>query len=603
MLVSSRLVASLGPALALVLLASHAAAQPTGALPTGGPPPGGEEEEKPEGIAEAAPKSAGLLATTPTVPPRRDARKKFEVFRLDGFLRARGDWMKNLNLGFSDSADFGGAPFRQPLHCLTEGTLVTSCDDTTTSSNLKLRLEPRIELTNQIAVHSQIDLLDNVVLGAAQPPELGVNAGNDSIVVRRAWAEVATALLLIKFGRMPDHFGMGIVANSGRRRDSDYATWETMWMPSAEADVGGINDTAMDLDTDYGDTVDRASVSLEVPGTPLRALASYDWPHNGAQDDRVGRHFGQLFDLDDIDDTSQWMIAIGRMDSPGEFREKMDRGELAYNFGGRLVRTTLDYDFNAAYNNPDVPDTEETDADRFVKRGSSLWRPDVWFKIGWKGVLFEGEGAASVGSIANIEDLNGNEESIDVRAFGGVVRISSTAFEKKLGYGLEVGFASGDDGEAEIQGRTHLSGISPYPAMGDGTLSRFAFNPDYEVDLILFRELIGAVSNALYFRPRMSYQLTKSIMFRAQNVTSAAHKPVSTPGNSTFWGTEFDTELEYRSGGFNAGLAYGVLFPLGGMDHPTSDGTGTGFPFGTNLQNAGTAENAHSFQLRLAVEF
>jgi|GEM_PF-3553791 len=621
MLVTSRLVASLGPALALAFIASSAFAQPS-PLPgggVGGPPTGasGEEEEKPAGIAEAAPKSAGLSATTPTVPPRRDPRKKFEVLRLDGFLRARGDWFKNFNLGFIDQrtptdtlTNFGGAPYPQALHCKAT-SLLTSCGDTIKSSNLKLRLEPRIELTNSITVHSQIDLLDNLVLGStpvydhaplgafsggATVPQAGVTSGQDSIVVRRAWAEVATALVLVKFGRMPDHFGLGIVANSGRRLDSDYATWETLWMPGAEADVGGINRTDMDLDSDYGDTVDRASVVLDIPGTPLRAMAALDWVGTGTYPGRL-LPYGQDADVDDIDDTTQWMLAIARMDAPGDFQEKLDRGDFAYNFGGRLVRRTQDYDYNGSV-------MATNGADKFVARGLSTWNPDVWFKVGFKKVLFEAEAAASIGSITHLEDY-GVDGATDIRSFGGVARVTSKAFDDKLVFGLEYGLASGDDGEAQQQGHTNLNEISYLPGPGDRTISRFVFDPDYRIDLILFRELIGSVSNAMYFRPRVSYSLTKAIKVTAQNVTSAALKTVSTPGNATFWGTEFDADLGYSSGGFHAGMAYGVLFPLGAMDHPTNEvgQGGTGFPFGTNNENAGTASNAHTFQLRLGVEF
>lgn len=608
---SSRLVASLGPALALAFVASSAAAQPSPLPSQGGPPTGagGEEEEKPAGIAEAAPSQAGLVATTPAVPPRRDSRKKFQVLQLDGFLRARGDWFKNFNLGFADDVNFGGAPYPQPYSC--RATTPISCDDTVKSSNLRLRLEPRIELTNTIAVHSQIDLLDNLVLGStpdtsvAPPgPFSGGTAtpaagGNASIAVRRAWAEVATALLLVKFGRMPDHFGLGMVANSGRRLDTDYATWETLWMPGAEADVGGINNTAMDLDSDYGDSVDRASVALEVPGVPLRALAAIDWQGAGLQTDRYYGNGGQPADVDDLDDTSQWMIAIARMDAPADFAEKMARGELAYNFAGRLVRRTQDNDYNAA-----LTVTSGNDADKFHARGASMWLPDVWVKVGWKKVLFEAEAAATIGSISNLADY-GVDGSTDLRAFGGVARVSTKAFDDKLGYGLEVGLATGDDGEAALAGHTNLSEVPRLPGANDHTISRFVFDPDYHVDLILFRELIGSVSNALYFRPRLSYQLTKAINFKAQNVTSATMKSVSSPGNSTFWGTEFDADLGYSSGGFQAGIAYGVLFPLGAMDHPTNDAGagGPGFPFGTNQENAGTAGNAHTFQLRLGVEF
>ncbi|MBP8806970.1 MAG: TIGR04551 family protein [Kofleriaceae bacterium] len=610
MLVRPRLASTLtGPALALAALTATAAAQPS-PLPTGGPPTG-EEEPKPQGAAEAAPKTANLLATTPAVPARRDTRKKYDVMRVDGYLRGRGDWAKNWNLGFADDPDFGGAPFAQPLSC-SATTGISTCDDTITSTNLRLRLEPRLELTNTLAIHTQVDLLDNLVLGStpagdpplgafsggATAPIGGVNSDADSIVVRRAWGEVSTALFLLKFGRMPDHFGLGIVANSGRRNDTDYAQWETLWMPGADANVGGANDTSYDLDSDYGDTVDRLMITAELPGTPLKAAAAYDWPSNGlstAQGPRT-TFGGQPWDLDDLDDTSSWMLAIAKMDAPSDFKDAVDRGKLALNFGGRLQRRTQDVDYDLT----DYVPATAPDADKLVQRGLSSYLFNGWVKLGWKKILFEAEAAYLMGSIEALDDL-GFDDPLDLQTFGAVARATTTAFDDKLGLGLELGLATGDDHDNPVEGRTHLRNSSLVPTSGDDSMTRFVFDPDYEVDLILFRELIGAVSNAFYVRPRMSYKLTKAITFKAQNVTSAAVKSVSTPGNSTFWGTEFDADLGYSSGGFHAGLAYGVLFPLGAMDHPTDD-TGA-FPFGDNNENAGTSSNAHTFQARLGIEF
>ncbi len=611
------------PALSLafaVVSPATAVAQPS-PMPTGGPP-AGEEEPKPQGVAEAAPKAATLMATTPAVPARRDTRKKYDVVRLGGYLRGRGDWFKNLNLGFADDPAFGGAPFAQPLTCrATPATAVTGCDDTITSSNLRLRLEPRFELTNTMAVHTQLDLLDNVVMGSTSasqapfgafggdtvPPLAGTNGDRNSIVVRRAWGEVATALALIKFGRMPDHFGLGIVANSGRRADTDYATWETLWMPGAEANVGGANDTGMDLDSDYGDTVDRLMVSAEIPGSPLRAAAAYDFPFTGLtshQSDLAGGAPGQPWDLDDVDDVSQWMLAVAKMDAPADFKEQVDRGDLALNYAGRLTYRSQGLDYDAST----FTSGGAADPDKFVQRGLSQYIGDAWIKLGYKKVLFEAEVAGSVGSIDTVSDIvpaTDGPHQVDIRTLGAVARVHTTAFDDKLGYGLELGMATGDDGDNAVEGRTHLRYAQFTPASDDSSMSRFVFDPDYKVDLILFRELIGAVSNAVYLRPRMSYQLTKSITFRAQNVTSAAMKTVSTPGNDTFWGTEFDGDLGYDSGGFHMGLSYGVLFPLAAMDHPDSpDGEmDPEFPFGTNSQNAGVSGNAHTFQFRLGIEF
>jgi len=586
------------------------------------PPGGGEEEVKPKGIAEAAPKPTGLMATTLTLPPPRDRRKKFEAFSLDGYLRTRADWLKNLNLGFKDDTTVGGAPFPRALSCAA--SLDSVCSDTIKSSNLRLRLEPNLQLSETVTVHTQVDLLDNLVLGSTPAGQwrdgadggttpLGAFSGGQttledstagrrsSVAVRRAWAEVSTALGFVRFGRMPDHFGLGIVANSGRRADTDYATWETMWRPGALADLGGDNPTGYDLDSDYGDTVDRVMFSTSVPGTNLEAAAAIDWPAATltSDDTDLGVHrAGQGFDLDDADDGKEWMLAIARMDAPRDFADRVERGKLAVNYGGRLVKRTQSWDYQGAVTAGEAPDLTG-----FVPRALSVYAPDLWLKAGWKKWLLEVEVAASVGSVRTLADLEAATAGpiVDIRTWGGVLRATNRALDDKLTWGAEVGVASGDQWDNDPQGRTHLRYAQLLPPHGaTDPIKRFVFDPDYEIDLILFRELIGAVSNATYVRPHVAYQLTKSITGRAQNVTSAALESTAMPGNATMLGTEFDLDVAYQSGGFTLGAAYGVLFPLEAMNHPDLEGD----IFSNNTtDNTGEATNAHTIQLRLAVEF
>ncbi len=602
-----------------------AAAQPS-PMPAGGAPT--EDEPKPKGIAEAAPKPTGLMATTLTLPPPRDRRKKFQVLTLGGYLRTRGDWMKNLHLGFREDPAAGGAPFPVPPSC-TAG-FAAACSDTFKSSNMRQRLEPTIQLSETVTVLTQVDLLDNLVLGSTPAgtfhdgstaggtvplgafsggqttPEESSRGARQSIAVRRAWAEVSTALGFIKFGRMPDHFGLGIVANSGRRANTDYATWETMWRPGALANVGGDNPVGYDLDSDYGDTVDRVMFSTSVPGTNLEAAAALDWPASNLTSDDTDRSLhrtgGQGFDLDDADDGKEWMLAISRMDAPRDFQDRVERGNLALNYGARLLKRTQAWDYEKAFVAGTPPAT-----DGLVPRDLSVYSPDLWFKGGWKKWLVELELAGTVGSVRTAADFTttpvtfGN--TVDIRTWGGVVRASTRAFDDKLGWGIELGAASGDQWDNDPQGATNLRDASLLPPRGSSaTIKRFIFDPAYNIDLILFRELIGSVSNAAYARPHVSYQLTPSITARAQNVTSGAIEPVATPGNSRLWGTEFDFDLAYQANGFTIGGAYGVLFPLAGMNHPSGlqkdDNSGEVF-----ANNTGDASNAHTVQLRLSVEF
>ncbi len=168
--------------------------------------------DKKKGIAEKAPVDAGALPTTPVLPPPTSKEKRFEHFSLNGYFRFRSDMLRNFHLGFNDDPVLGGAPFKQPLSC--KSASAPACDDSIYTSNMKLRLDPQIKIGENSSIHMQIDVLDNVVMGAhpegtfgsgvsAPPnipfsafspsqvaPEQGKNWNTDSIMVKRAWADI-----------------------------------------------------------------------------------------------------------------------------------------------------------------------------------------------------------------------------------------------------------------------------------------------------------------------------------------------------------------------------------------------------------------------------
>jgi uncharacterized protein (TIGR04551 family) len=586
---------------AATLAPAVASAQVGPGVPGGaGQPAGGEEEEKPDGVAEAAPKTPGLLPTTPTLPPPKGKRNKFELIEVDGYFRMRADWLKNLHLSFRDDESQGGAPFPQAISCrpAADGTAGNvagrPCDDTIKSSNLRLRLEPRINVSENVSVHTQVDIYDNHVLGQTDtdkpiPSLLESTDETDQIRVKRAWAEVQAPLGLLTFGRMPWHWGMGIQNNGG-----------------GEDPING----GYDYDADYGDTVDRAMFAMNIPGTRIRGGIAHDWPFNGAvrgRDDDYGRDLGgQPWDSDDADDVSRWMLVLSRLDSPQEFQDTIDRGALAINAGAQFGYVTQEWDY--------VPDADApaNDPDSFVPRDMKTYNFDLWGKLGWGPLTVEAEAVGIFGYVNRTADIVGAETNVAIRQLGGVGRATFKALDGKLRIGFESGFATGDDHDNDAEGETHLSHANPFPT-GDKRLSKFAFDPDYKVDLILYRELIGAVSNAVYAKPFVRYDLTKGIALRVANVTSFALRPVATPGNETFWGTEFDADIGYDSDVFSIGLAYGVLFPLGAMNHPDDDAgedsytynnESTIFPDQDNdINNVGAAGNAHTIQMRAIVKF
>lgn len=612
----------LGIAVSATALTSVAEAQmrPGGGMGgPAGPGAGGQRpsgDEKKEGVGEAAPKQPGLLPTTPALPAPKGRRKKWKLLEIDGYYRMRTDWFKNFNLGFNDDPTLGGAPFPRALGCKSSA-LNHPCDDSLSSTNMRLRLEPTINIDEGTSVHIQADVFDNLLLGSTPtgqdlsgiysqmsgdrthlPPvgafgntqgsqQAGVNSDRASIQIKRAWGEVAVPLGILKFGRQPNHFGMGIFSNGG----------------GSDPFSGTYN-----YDADYGDTVDRVSFSAAIPGTPLRAMIASDWDMTRLVSNQTSvnkGHEGHPFDLDNSASTNAWVGVISKLDAPQDFKDTVERGETAYNYGVYFEYKTQSWDENLS--DFKLGGTFDS-ATKYIPRELKTYTPDLWGKIGFGPFLIEAELVAQLGSVNRLDDINATITSASIRRYGGTGRFTWKGVENKLKIGVESGFASGDQYDNTPQGSTNLAFHNPLQNDNLTSLTAFAFNRDYFVDMILFRQLIGAVSNAAYVKPYLSYDITKSIMFKVSNVTSFALKPVATPGNGTMYGTEFDGEVGYDNGTLFAGISFGVLFPFGALAHPADDpNTGATFGYGTdpvtNIPNTGDPGTAYAIQSRLVLKF
>ena len=103
---------------------------------------------------------------------------------------------------------------------------------------------------------------------------------------------------------------------------------------------------------------------------------------------------------------------------------------------------------------------------------------------------------------------------------------------------------------------------------GDRSLRNFRFNPAYRVDLILFRQILGQVTDAWYLKPNVRWDIFPGLAFDGAIVYSQALAANSTPSAVTGHpakplGLELDTMLTYTSGsGFQAFAQWGILQPL-----------------------------------------
>ncbi|MFN2166639.1 MAG: hypothetical protein ACK2U9_10320, partial [Anaerolineae bacterium] len=180
-----------------------------------------------------------------------------------------------------------------------------------------------------------------------------------------------------------------------------------------------------------------------------------------------------------------------------------------------------------------------------------------------------------------------------------VLRGAYRLLKRQLMLRLELGMASGDDRITGADGSLHYSALPQHSVDGSNrTNTLFHLNPNYRVDLIFFRELMGTVHNAGYVKPSVTYHLLDSLSARLDVIYSYALKPEATPGKSPHYGIELDLDLQYHlpRSGFFVGIAYGVFFPFAALHRPEAlYGSGPGLP--------ARATNAHTVQLRATIRF
>jgi uncharacterized protein (TIGR04551 family) len=510
---------------------------------------------------------------------------KLEFLQLDGYFRVRGQLLNQLDLGRrADSSGFFIFPV--PIENPDPVGTATAARSSLATANMRLRLEPTLNVSELVRVRAQVDVLDNYVLGSTTSvlQDLGGSpypipfygstrvlerndptADRDAILPKRVWGEVQTPVGLLSFGRMPSEWGLGILANAG----------------------GGIED-------DYGDTVDRIQFALPSVQTPVGGLTlvpMLDFDSEGVlrADPRFGPGLGQPFDAEAGDDARTYAFKAARLDTEDEIRRKLERNETSLNFGAYYsYRTQRGFyaDWLADGFDADLAGALKTSRrsyghflDGWVRFLSPRWR----IELEAVGVI------GNVGSAFAPLDHDSNSATPPVatpvrvllRQYGGVVLAEYKAIPNKVLLGAELGFASGDPapGFGNVPSRLGADGLVPTPgalegpqfdAEGDRFLRNFRFNPAYRVDLILWRNILGQVTDAWYLKPKIRWDLFPGLALDGALVYSQALFAASTPsavasdGGSEPLGIELDAGLTYTSGtGFQAYAQYGILQPLG----------------------------------------
>jgi uncharacterized protein (TIGR04551 family) len=486
--------------------------------------------------ALALPIGADLAALGAELTPRQYAApREHTQIVIHGGLRTRITDLYNLDL--DRGLDARGQPlFPVPLG---GGQSVDSMD-------LRARTDLAVYAPGLgVAVKARIDWLDNVALGG--DPDLGNGSPGTStgqrptaVVIKRAWGEALTPFGTVAAGRMGAHLGLGIVANGGDCEDCD-----------------------------HGDAADRFAFVSPIAGH-LLAIA-YDitsrGPFTRSRDD------GRLIALEPSDRTAGPTVGLFKVHSPAALARRADANLVSLEYAAYVSHRTQDRDVPASYLPTATPPTTFTNVD-LTARGFSATAAGGWLRLSGAQFRVEAELAYATATIAQPSLIPGAEitEAVTSNQLG--LAIESDLAIGGLRLGLDGGYASGDDapgfgafpkvGEAAPVAGSLDGAQANLPS--DHTVDNFRFHPDYHIDQILFREIIGTITDAIYVRPHVRTTLFTVGAGRLEAglamITSWAVQATSTPSGQRALGIELDPELRYTSrDGFAATIAYGLFSP------------------------------------------
>lgn len=558
------------------------------------------------------------------------AEPKLNFLEMHGYFRVRWDLFWKLDLDtfafvsdFQNPSDGFFGPYAEPFIfndipggdapgitggvaapvpiCRTDvgdgGCAPTREDDpgrTLAGANMRFRFEPTLNVYEDIKIHSQIDVFDNVILGStpdslpfnpisplsvfsnsAISPSDGFNSvWSDAIRVKRLWGEVTLPFGMLRFGRQPNHFGMGILANDGAG-----------------------------LDADFGDNVDRVQFAVKLGDFYI--MPSYDWLVSGPSSATRFDPVGQPFDRGERDDAEQWTLILQKRDADEVVDQKLQNDKVVWHAGfyGGYRRQPFD---SANFFRQGTVEEQATESD-LIFREAELFLGSLWGKLRWRKLTLEAEYAFLVGSLENggqLSQFRGgsgqtgfdpapDRENLDLNQHGMAFRGQYKFLKDKLSVDLLVAFASGDD--APGWGVRPLTGVntSRFGSVWDGNqapgsdpgVSNYRFNPAFVFDMILWRQLVGTLTDGLVIRPSVQYAITKEIGARLDIVYSRSIFGESTPSGSFLGvgegsdeqllsrspdnnlGVEFDVKLFYDSdNGFHFWLEQGFFIPMDGLD-------------------------------------
>ncbi len=403
-------------------------------------------------------------------------------FSLDGYYRVRTQLLAGGLFGNKDVSFFQGQ------------------DEDARMIVQRLRLQPEINFEDRAKFFMMTDVLDDVVWGdnqsasstalfAGDPTTTSVDGTADSVFkIKRAWMEFSLPVGLMRVGRQPSNWGMGLLSNDGNGfvntfGESHYgSTYDRVIFatkPIAIAQtIAGKEPADIPLFLAVG--VDRlvedpliqyfgyecSTTRYNADTQQNEAIEEGDPDYNPACDpDGLGYHTIEHSNEDttrqDTDRADDWWA-----DQDDDVWEMVYaliyKGEDIDMLGSKGDLTAGTYIVNRVQ--------RETD--------SKVWIYDLYLRWLWKGIYLESEALTIQGTTraiapdAAVEGIDGDALKKKANIWSYVAR---AGYKSDLLEGVfETGYASGDEN-----------------TLGDGDFTGRAMHPDYNVGLLIYEEVLA----------------------------------------------------------------------------------------------------------------
>lgn len=377
----------------------------------------------------------------------------------------------------------------------------------------RFRLMPSISYAKVARLNLQIDALDDVLWGdnngLSTAPLFATDGSNqgflggpveDSIRVRRAWMQFTVPVGLMRIGRMPSHWGMGLLANGGG------TGWFDPDSPKGEPKRKMADNF---FDDDFGDnhfgstadrilfvtrpiTIYRTVKKLGKVEHPLIIGYAFDkltespfLPYENFE--RKFRPFGQqgFISRGKSDDINEHVVLAVWNEPDWDKKSFLDELKLGFYGVLRSAAQGSVQPSHPSYNNPDpLQPCGFPDAEPCNDTGSKVFITDVWWRVRYGSLFTEGEAYAIFGKTWGGVPFPNTISSKNASINAGVARVAWMT--PKWDAMLEVGHASGDE------------------YLDDKTFKQRAIHPDFNVGLILFEETLRELTARTYGIPFFS---------------------------------------------------------------------------------------------------